>query len=227
MKIFIDPGHGGNDPGAIGIKGTYESNVVYGVATALERKLIENGFEAKVSRKEDETVALAERAALANSWGADLFISIHCNGFINSAASGSEVFSYPGNREAGKFAALLVDKICEKFGTKNRGAKTENFAVLRLSKMPAVLIETAFITNPAEEEMMLALGFSENMADVLLSAVKEQYKVDIAESHWGEKHLKNLEAKGYISTPDVWMDFENPPTKAMVLALIDKITEEK
>ena len=229
MKIFIDPGHGGNDPGAIGIKGTYESNIVLGIALELGEILKNMGFQTEFSRTGDETVALAKRAEMANNTDADLFISIHCNGFVNSAASGVETYSFPGNVKGEKLAKILSEKISEKFKLKNRGAKSENFAVLRLSTMPAVLIETAFITNPAEEELMISPGFSRKMANTIAEAVGIYFGIDYTPEttpHWAETHLDNLVRKGYINSPEQWSKFDEKASIAMVLALIDKITEE-
>lgn len=229
MKIFIDPGHGGNDPGAVGINGTYESNVVLGIALELGKILENMGFQTEFSRTENETVSLAQRAEMANKTDADLFISIHCNGFVNSAASGTEVYSYPGNIKGGQLAATLSKNISEKFGIKNRGAKTENFAVLRLSQMPAVLIETAFITNAAEEELMNSPGFSREMASTIAETIATYFgiaSVPDTAPHWAKTHLDNLVRKGYINSPDQWSQFEEKPSFAMILALIDKITEE-
>ncbi len=229
MKIFIDPGHGGNDPGAIGIKGTYESNVVLKIALELGKILESMGFQTEFSRTTDETVTLAKRAEMGNKTDADLFISIHCNGFLNSSASGTEVYSYPGNVKGEQLASVLSKKISEKFSLKNRGAKKENFAVLRLSNMPAVLIETAFITNPAEEDLMNSPGFSGEMANTIAEAVAEYFGViytpDVT-PHWAKIHLDNLVEKGYINSPEQWSQFDTKITYAMVLALIDKITEE-
>lgn len=232
MKIFIDPGHGGSDPGAVGINGTRESDVVLKVGLKLKEILINNGFTVRMSRETDEYVSLTKRAELANKTAADLFISIHCNGFTNPDAKGSEVYSYPGNAQAEKLAGILLWHICNGIGTANRGTRKENFAVLRLSKMPAVLVETAFITNPDEEKMMCGGGFAEKAAYALAKGICEFCGVTLSTAetegenfeHWGSIHLENLLKKGYIKNPELWKDFDKSPTAAMVLALADKIT---
>lgn len=228
MKIFIDPGHGGNDPGAIGAAGTRESNVVLGAGLELEKILKSAGFETAMSRRTDMEISLANRAELANSTEADLFISIHCNGFTNSGARGTEVYSYMGNSEGEKLSKTVLECLCDELGTLNRGTKKENFAVLRLTKMPAILIETAFITNPEEEQMMLEEGFSERAAKAIAEGVFKYLGImNPLENteHWGKQYLDSLIKKGYINTPELWAEFEESPTNAMILALIDKITE--
>jgi len=226
MKIFIDPGHGGKDPGAIGGMGTRECDVVLDIAVKLKDILTAAGVEAELSRSDDKTVSLAERAMAANSKKADLFISIHCNGFTNSGAKGTEVFAYNGDEKGLSLANSLLLEICNALGTVNRGAKTENFAVLRLTEMTAVLIETAFITNRSEEQMMLEKDFSEKTARAIAEGVFKFYGIFGKEvEHWGKKHLENLMSKGYIENPEMWEEFDGVPTKAMILALTDKITE--
>lgn len=226
MKIFIDPGHGGKDPGAIGIKGTRECDVVLGIALELRKLLEKAGVETVLSRESDKTLSLSERAGLANESRADLFISIHCNGFTNSGAKGTEVFAYNGDGKGVKLAGNILEEVCAELGTVNRGVKTENFAVLRLTAMTAVLIETAFITNAAEEEMMREAGFAAKMAGAVAKGIYKYGGISVNKAeHWGETHLKSLQEKGYINSPELWRDFEGVPTNAMVLALADKITE--
>ncbi len=229
MKIFIDPGHGGKDPGAIGKRGTQESDVVLGIAKELAAILNKDGFITMLSRNDDSTLSLADRAALANNGQADLFISIHCNGFTNSGASGTEVYSHPNNAQAAGLAKNILNSLCSLIGTKSRGTKTENFAVLRLAKMPAVLIETAFITNETEENIMLEPGFAAKAALGIAEGIYEYLgyagKAAEAKEHWGKEYLDKLKGKGFISNEELWSDFEGSPTNAMVLALIDKITE--
>lgn len=227
MKIFIDPGHGGNDPGAIGAKGTKESNVVLDAALALKNVLEKAGIETELSRNIDKTMSLASRAEKANRAKVDLFVSIHCNGFANSNANGTEVFSYPGDAEGAKLSKMILDNLCENLKTASRGTKTENFAVLRLTEMPAVLIETAFITNPTEESLMLEEGFSDKFAEAVAKGIFEYLGYDNTNEHWGKQHLESLMGKGYINSPETWRSFDDSPTNAMVLALVDKITEEK
>lgn len=231
MKIYIDPGHGGSDPGAVGINGTRECDVVLKTGKALAERLLSYGFETEMTRDTDKSLSLAARAESANRAGADLFISIHCNGFSNSNASGTEVYSYPGNAEGERLAGILLEEICDTFATKKRGVKKENFAVLRLSKMPAVLIETAFITNPEEERMMNSPDFAEKMADAIADGICDYAGVNRKEKasqpHWGKEYLDKLAEKGYINNRELWEQFDASPTNAMVLALFSKIVEGK
>ncbi len=229
MKIFIDPGHGGNDPGAIGTNGTRESDIVLAAGLALKEIFEEAGIDVAMSRKADVGISLAHRAEIANSTQADLFISIHCNGFTNAGAKGTEVYSYMGDEKGAGLSETVLTKICSSLGTLNRGAKKENFAVLRLTDMTSILIETAFITNPEEEKMMTEEGFDKKLAKAIAEGVFSYFNLPMPQSfseHWGKKYMESLIKKGFISSPEMWLDFEGSPTNAMVMALIDKITEE-
>ena len=163
-KVFIDPGHGGYDPGATG-HGLKESAVVVNIAQKLGQLLAAKGIAVKYSRTSDTYVDLAERSKLANEWGADLFVSIHTNAF-NGSSYGTECYAHPGDTaETKQLSANVAKTIASELNLYNRGHKEEDFAVLRLSKMPAILIETAFIDN-AEEATIL-----KNKADDFAKAI--------------------------------------------------------
>ncbi len=229
MKVFIDPGHGGNDPGAIGIKGTRESDVVLMVGKELKAILEKAGFEVLMSRTADVNISLANRAEMANRAGADIFVSLHCNGFTSGSANGTETYSYMGDEEGARLSELVLEEICRALATVNRGAKKENFAVLRLTEMPSILIETAFITNPREEAMMLEADFPEKVSKAIADGIFAYFNYTApieTGKHWGQEYLERLIEKGYIKNPELWENFDSPPTNAMILALFDKITEE-
>ena len=146
-KVFIDPGHGGTDPGASG-NGLYEKEVVLSISKKVRNILISKGFEVELSRSKDQYVSLSDRAAQANAWDADLFVSIHYNSATSSSANGTECYTYPtANTSTKSLSKNMASALASKLGLTNRGHKEANFAVLRLSNMPAILIETAFINN--------------------------------------------------------------------------------
>lgn len=149
-KVFIDPGHGGTDPGASG-NGLYEKNVVLSLAKKVGNILVSKGFEVQLSRTTDQYVSLSDRAVQANAWDADLFVSIHCNSATSSSATGTECYTYPtANTSTKTLSKNMAAALASKLGLTNRGHKEANFAVLRLSNMPSILIETAFINNAGD-----------------------------------------------------------------------------
>ena len=155
IKVFIDPGHGGHDPGAIGSNSKEAENVLK-VALALEKKLKAQGHEVKLSRRTDTYLTLKQRADLANSWGADVFISLHDNSAVNKTATGFETFIFNGDISANtlKLQQRMHKAIANGIGLVDRGLKRANFAVLRLTSMPALLIEYGFISNLNDEKVI-------------------------------------------------------------------------
>lgn len=154
-KIFIDPGHGGSDPGAIGVKSKEAANVL-AVALALEKKLVAQGYEVKLSRRTDVYLTLSQRTKMANDWGADLFISLHDNSAVNKTATGFETFIFNGvvSAKSINLQKCIHEAIAKDIGLRDRGMKRANFAVVRETKMPAVLIEYGFISNLSDEKII-------------------------------------------------------------------------
>lgn len=154
-KVFIDAGHGGHDPGAIGSRSREKDNVLK-VANRLKVLLESHGHTVRMSRSTDVYIALSERARLANTWGADYFISLH-NNAATASASGFETFIYNGpiQSKTTGFQNSIHAAIIKGIGIHDRGKKRANFAVLRESRMPAVLVEYAFITNANDEKILI------------------------------------------------------------------------
>ena len=153
IKVFIDAGHGDTDPGAVG-NGLKEKNIVLNIATKLGALLNGREISIKYSRTNDTYLSLEDRARLANAWGADLFVSIHANS-ATSSVRGAECYTHPTANTATKTLSANISRaIASKLGIPNRGHKEANFAVLRLSNMPAILVETAFISNSSDANLL-------------------------------------------------------------------------
>lgn len=165
IKIFIDQGHnptGFHNTGASGF-GLFEQDVTYNVGIYLRDLL--NGdprFDARVSRPSPNTVlgtnnstSLIERVSMANNWPADYFISIHCNANENPDINGSEVYIYRQYSQANWLAERVLDGIVEAVGTKDNGVRINTiFYVLRRTRMPAILVELAYITNESDNQKL-------------------------------------------------------------------------
>ncbi len=153
-KIFLDPGHGGKDPGGAG-NGLKEKNVALSITLKIGKILKRHNLEVLYSRTTDVFVELSDRARKANNANADYFISIHSNAYSDPSAQGVETYSYPGATEAARLSRSIQNAIISAgVYTRNRGTKTANFAVLRETKMTAVLVETAFITNSQDANLL-------------------------------------------------------------------------
>ena len=148
-----------------------EKDIVLSIATKLGALLNGRGISIKYSRTTDTYLSLEERARLANAWGADLFVSIHANS-ATSSVRGTECYTHPTANTATKTLSGNVSRaIANKFGISNRGHKEANFAVLRLSNMPSILVETAFISNSSDANLLNTrqADFSVTIANSILS----------------------------------------------------------
>jgi N-acetylmuramoyl-L-alanine amidase len=153
MKICVDAGHGGVDPGAIGLQPfrLEEKDVTLAVAFLLEEELVLRGHEVVMPRRQDRTLASLPRAEFANRFEAELFLSLHANAAADPRVEGMEVFHFPGSKPGREAAASILNHMLAAFpGHDNRGVREADFTVLRETAMPAVLVEMEFLTNPAQ-----------------------------------------------------------------------------
>lgn len=165
IKVYIDQGHNpsGFNTGAEG-NGFYEQDITYEIGKLLFELLSANpNFEARLSRPTEQTVlgvnnstSLVERVRDANSWGADVFISLHTNAAARESASGSEALIYSRqNATALGLSEDILEELTALTGLRNRGViERPGLYVLRRTNMPAVLVEMGFISNPYDAELM-------------------------------------------------------------------------
>ena len=174
LKVFINPGHAPNgnpDPGACGC-GLRESDVSAQVGHLVEGYLQAAGCDV-VTLQSD---SLSEICDAANEWGADVFVSIHCNSAASDYARGVETFSYPYSVGGKAIAGCIQRQIVKSFGKidpafPDRGLKTANFYVLRNTDMPACLVELAFINN--EEDAALLKYHADDFARAIARGVTD------------------------------------------------------
>ncbi|WP_369899726.1 N-acetylmuramoyl-L-alanine amidase [Bacillus manliponensis] len=148
VKVWIDAGHGGNDSGAVG-NGLREKDIVLSIAKEMKRILVnEYGVTVGMTRESDVFLSLSQRAAKANAWGADIFISIHNNA---GGGWGFETFRMKGVNDSKtvNLQNAVHDALMSFYGSsiRDRGMKTKDLAVLRETNMAAVLTENLFMDN--------------------------------------------------------------------------------
>ena len=147
--VIIDPGHGGPDPGAIGIRGIRETDVVLDVSKRVKQLLSEKGVRVRLTRKSEIDLDLQPRVLFANRTGADIFVSIHANASQGKKRNinGLETFYYRGWR--GRLLAKRIQKHILRVspGSPDRGVKQGKFYVIKNTRMPAVLVEIGFLTG--------------------------------------------------------------------------------
>ncbi len=172
IKVFLDPGHGGSDPGATWY-GFQEKVANLDIALRVKSKLEANGFEVAMSRTSDIKRSLDEIVALANSSGADIFVSIHNNASLSPYSHGTETY-WCANGVAGssQLASLIQSNVVASAGRANRGVKTANFRVIKYTTMPAALVECAFMSNQTESDLLKTGEFREKLAIGIFNGIK-------------------------------------------------------
>ncbi|ORU00476.1 N-acetylmuramoyl-L-alanine amidase [Anaerovibrio sp. JC8] len=183
--ITIDAGHGGCDVGAIGPTGVTEKSITLRIALELQKKLTEEGAKVIMTRNKDiEVSAKRERATdveelqarcdIANKNNSDIFISIHMDSFTSSSPSGTTGYFYgKGTKASRRLAQYVSEGVVSSLSTGNRGTKSCNFYVVKHTDMPAILLETAFISNEREERLLNSEAGIRKAADGILNGIKK------------------------------------------------------
>lgn len=217
-KICLDAGHGGNDCGAVN-GNFYEKEAALMIACKLGKALSLAGVEVIYTRTNDSTVELEERTAFANKNAADYFISIHLNAATNKQANGIETFAYSEGSVAHKLASAVQKELIVRTGATDRTIKTANFYVLRKTAMPAILVETGFISNDVEARALFSDGYQTIIANAVAKAVlsflgiegdklmvkRYNYLLEIPAGEFRET-IKELMEKKIINQPDGKLD---------------------
>jgi N-acetylmuramoyl-L-alanine amidase len=171
VKIFIDPGHGGNDPGAVG-NDLKEKDVTLDISLRQKALFEKLGHVVKMSRTSDTTVSLSTRVSQANQWGADVFISNHINA---GGGIGEEVWCSIYGGTGRKYATRAEKNLSEIF--KSRGVKTKQgsngdyFYVIKATSMPAILVEFAFIDNVSDAAKLKDSNILQKSAEAVVYGV--------------------------------------------------------
>lgn len=206
-KIYLDAGHGGSDPGAVG-NGLVEKVLTLKIAKHVETLLKDYlNVQTKMSRTGDTFPSLSARTNEANKWGADFFISFHINA---GGGAGYEDFVYPGSSKSIAYQNIIHAEIIKKIGEmKNRGKKQANYQVLRNTRMPSILTECGFIDNISDATLLK----------------REEYIEDLAHGHVTglvkALGLIKKEVKSVTNEPTLNADQEKVRQKAMKLGITD------
>lgn len=180
MKLYLDPGHGGSDPGAQG-NGLREKDITLDIALKI-RTILANGYEnieVRMSRTNDSSKSLSQRTNEANSWGADYYLSIHCNAYDGSA-KGYEDFVHnnlPDSSTTAKYQDIIHTEVMKLNQLQDRGQKKANFHVLRESAMPALLSENGFIDNAQDAALMKQSSWRQKVAQGHANGVAKAFSL--------------------------------------------------
>ena len=175
FTVVIDPGHGGPDPGAIGIGGIRETDVVLEVSKIIEKLLSDKGVKAKLTRKNEVNLDLPPRVSFANRINADIFVSIHANASRGKRRdiNGLETFYYRGWK--GRLLAKRIQKQILKVspGSPHRGVKQGRFYVIKNTRMPAVLVEIGFLTGRLDARRLEKTAHRKRIAYAIAKGILE------------------------------------------------------
>ncbi|MGM0445146.1 MAG: N-acetylmuramoyl-L-alanine amidase [Bacillota bacterium] len=170
--IVLDAGHGGFDPGAVGIKSTKEKDVNLNIVKKLSEVLKNKGFKVLLTREDDTFISLNQRVKFANDNNARIFVSIHNNSSTKRTSEGTETFIAPNKvGDSSLLAENIQSELIKSSGLFNRGVKEEYLYVIRYTEMPAVLVEVAFLSNPNEQKLLTDDDFIKDTADAISQGI--------------------------------------------------------
>ncbi len=170
LVVLVDPGHGGKDPGTIGIGGVQEKNIILPIAQDVAALLEQQGVQAILTRSDDRFVSLAGRVQMAERSRANLFVSIHANALSLSRPeiNGLETYYYSSGQH---LAQTIHDSILQGVEIGNRGIRQARFYVLRNSSMPAVLVEVGFLTGREDAARLANSNYRQQMAEAITRGI--------------------------------------------------------
>ena len=175
FTVVIDPGHGGSDPGAIGIGGIRETDVVLEVSKIVKKLLSDKGVKVVLTRKNEIDLDLPPRVSFANNKDADIFVSIHANASRGKRKdiNGLETFYFKGGR--GRLLAKKIQKQILRVspGSPDRGVKQGRFYVIKNTSMPAVLVEIGFLTGRLDARRLEKTAHRKRLAYAIAKGILE------------------------------------------------------
>ena len=176
-KVVLDPGHGGADPGAVGAMGTKEKTVVLAITLKIGNILTKNGVNVVYTREIDKTQSLQAKCDVSNNAKPDYFVSIHANSFSVPTVSGIETFYSSGNLAGQKLAQAVQTELINATGRVNRGVKTAGFYVLNNTDATAILVETLFVSNAAEEKLLISDAYQSKLAQAIATGILKSFGI--------------------------------------------------
>lgn len=169
--VVIDPGHGGRDPGAVGIGGLQEKEVIFPISQRVTELLRAQGVEVIMTRTDDRTLDLAPRVEIANRANATVFVSIHANSISLSRPDVNGIETYYASESGRRLAEIIHANILPASGMRDRGVKSARFYVLRYTNMPAALLEIGFVTGEEDVRLLRDAAWRERMAQAIAQGI--------------------------------------------------------
>lgn len=168
VKIVVDAGHGGHDSGARGARSNEKTHAL-DIARRVRNHLLNKGATVSMTREDDRFITLQGRVDFAHRQDADIFFSIHINSY-QSTSAGTETYYHTSQSRA--LAVEVHKELVKATGLRDRGVRTARFYVIRNTRMPSILTETAFISNPNEEALLMDPQFRERVAQGMVRGIE-------------------------------------------------------
>jgi N-acetylmuramoyl-L-alanine amidase len=175
ITVVIDAGHGGHDRGGIPGQRIAEKDMTLDVAQRLRNVLSRNGYRVVMTRNSDVFVPLGTRVAIANSYRNAIFVCIHFNATGRRGASGIETYFY--DRDSLPLASAIHYYVAGGAPSDNRGVRRRGYYVLRKTRIPAVLVECGFLTNPTEAAYARNASYRQKLAEEIAAGVRGRNSV--------------------------------------------------
>jgi N-acetylmuramoyl-L-alanine amidase len=171
VVVVIDPGHGGRDPGAVGIGGLQEKQVIFPISLRVAELLEQQGVVVVMTRREDITLDLQSRVDIANRARGNIFVSIHANAISMSRPDVNGVETYFASESGRRLAATLQSNLLATTGMRDRGVKQARFFVIRHTNMPAALVEVGFVTGAQDAPRLADPAWREIAAQAIARGI--------------------------------------------------------
>jgi N-acetylmuramoyl-L-alanine amidase len=173
--IVLDAGHGGKDSGTIGKNGTLEKALTLKTAKLLQQKLKHAGANVVLTRNDDLFISLPNRVKIAYELEADAFISIHYDSSNDTTVNGITIYYYDNTRDH-PLAASIYSQFTMIDYMKQRGIRFGDFHVLRENNQPSVLLELGYLSNPAEEQLIVSSDYQEKVTDAIVESLRNYFQ---------------------------------------------------
>lgn len=169
--VVIDPGHGGRDPGAIGIGGLRETNVVLPISLQVANILQQQGVTVVMTRTTEQTVSLEGRVQISDRANADIFVSIHANAINLSRPDVNGLETYYASDRGARLARAIHNSLLQAVGGPDRGVRRSRFFVLRRTSAPAALVETGFVTGARDAPLLNDPAYRQRIAQAIARGI--------------------------------------------------------
>lgn len=172
-NIVLDPGHGGKDPGSIGLGGIYEKDVISSTTNAVAQELRNAGANVIITRTGDYFISLNERIRISEAYNTHAFISLHYNAFPILSVNG--ISTYYANESSKPLAQYVQASLASTVSLHDRGVMQANYRVIHHNSSPAILMELGFITNPGDIAVVQTSDYQNKVAQAITNGLKKYF----------------------------------------------------